>query len=100
MPLGDLDLFLLGVTGEGNDFHAVPERRLDGIEHIRCRDKHHVRQIERHAEIVVAERKVLFRVQDLEQCGRRIASEVGANLVDFIHHEDRIVRSGLMQCFE
>ena len=67
-----------------------------GIEHIRRRDEHHVRQIERHAEIVVAERKVLLRVEDFEQCRRRIAAEVGADLVDFIHHEHRIVGSGLM----
>ena len=69
MPLGDLDLFLLGVAGELNDLHAVAKCRLNGIEHIRGGDEHHVRQIERHAEIVVAERKVLLRVENFEQGG-------------------------------
>ena len=69
MPLGDLQLFLFRVAGELDDFHAVAERRLDRIQHVRRRDEHDVRQIERHAEIVVAEREVLFRVEHFEQRG-------------------------------
>ena len=85
-----------GVTGELDDFHAIAERRLNRIEHVRRRDEHHVREIERHAEIVVAEREVLFGIEHFEQRRRRIAAEVRADLVDFVHHEHRIVGSRLM----
>ena len=50
-------------------------------------------KIERHVEIVIAERAVLFGIEDLQQRRGRIAAEIGAQLVDFIEHEDRIARS-------
>ncbi len=42
VPLGDFELFLFGVTGELDDFHAIPKRRLNRIQHVRCRDEHDV----------------------------------------------------------
>ena len=45
-----------------------------------------------HAEIVVHEGVVLGRIEHLEQCGRRIAPPVRADLVDLIEHEHRIAR--------
>ena len=96
VPLGDLELLLFGVSGELDDFHAIAERRLNRIQHVCRRDEHHVGKIERHAEIVVAERMVLFRIQHFKQCGRRIAAEVRADLVDFIEHEHGIVAARLV----
>ena len=46
------------------------------------RDEQHLAQVERHAEIVVAERRVLLRIEHLEQRRRRIAVEARAELVD------------------
>ena len=43
-----------------------------------------------HVQIVVMERHILFRVKHFQQCGRRVALEVAAELVDFIEHHYRI----------
>src|SRR5205085_1694369 len=48
----------------------------------------------RRIEIVVAKVLVLLRVEDLEQGGRRIAAPVGADLVDLVEHEDRVIGLG------
>ena len=63
----DLNFLLFGISAEVDDFHAVAERRLDRIKHVCSRDKHHVRKIERYAEVVIPERMVLLRIKYLEQ---------------------------------
>src|SRR2546428_516679 len=95
VPPGDLDLLLLGVAGQADDLHPVAERRLDRVEQVRRGHEHHVRQIERHVQVMVAERVILLRVQDLEQGRGRVAPVVGADLVDLVEHEHRVVRGGL-----
>ena len=46
-----------------------------------------LRQVEGHAQVVVAEGVVLLGVQHLEQRRRRIAADVGAQLVDLVEQE-------------
>ena len=65
--LGDLHLLLLGVTGEVQHLHAVAQGGRDGLERVGGGDEHHLRKVERHIEIVVAEVLVLLRVEDLQQ---------------------------------
>jgi len=43
-------------------------------------------------EVMVREARVLLRVQHLEQRRRRVAPEVGAQLVDLVEHEHRVAR--------
>ena len=52
---GDLELLLLGVAGELDDLHAVAQRRRDRVEHVGGGDEHHLREVERHVEVVVQE---------------------------------------------
>ena len=66
VAFGDLVFFFLGVTRQRNDLHPVAKRGLDGVEDIGGRHKHHVRQIESDAEIVVAKRPVLLRIEYLK----------------------------------
>ena len=66
MLAGDLDLLVLGVAGDTDDLHTVHQRTWD-IQRIRGRDEHDVRQVVVDLKIVVCERRVLFRVQHLEQ---------------------------------
>ena len=54
-------------------------------------------KIERHVEIVVAKRGVLFRVQHLEQRRCRVAAKIAPQLVHFIQHEHRVVGAGAPQ---
>ena len=67
---GDLLLFLLAIAGEPEDFHAIEQRGRDDVEGVGRGDEEDLRQVERHVEVVVAEGRVLGRVEDLEQ-GRR-----------------------------
>jgi hypothetical protein len=89
---GDLELLLLGIAGQLQDLHPVAQRGRDRIEHVGRRQEQHFGEIERYVEVVIAKRVVLFRVEDLEERRRGIAAEVGAQLVDFVEDEDRILR--------
>jgi hypothetical protein len=93
----DLDLLLLGVAGELDDLHAVAQRPGDRVELVRGRDEQHLRQVERHAEVVVAERRVLLGIEHLEQRRGRIALDAAAELVDLVEHQHRVARAGLAQ---
>ena len=53
------------------------------------------RQIERHREIIVAERVVLLGVEHFEQRRAGIAVDAGAELVDLVEHHDAIARARL-----
>src|SRR5262249_23111685 len=63
----------------------------DGIEHVRSADEQDLRQVEGYVEVVVAEGRVLLRIQHFEQRRRWIPAEIAAQLIHFVHHEDRIV---------
>ena len=75
---GDLQLLFLGVAGELEDLHAVAQRRRDRIEDVGRRHEQDLGQVERHVEIVIAERVVLLGVEHFEQRRRRVAAEVRA----------------------
>ena len=94
--LGDLDLLLLGVAGELQDFHAVAQRLRNRVQHVGRADEHHVREVVLDVEVVVEERVVLLRVEHLEQRRRRVAAEVHRHLVDFVEQEHRVLRPGLL----
>ena len=93
----DLQLLFLGVAGELEDFHAVAQRRRNRVEDVGRREEQDLGQIERHVEVVIAERVVLLRVEHLEQRRRRVAAEVGPELVDLVEDEDRVLRLGAAQ---
>lgn len=87
---GDDDLLVLGVAVEADEFHAVGERLGDGLQHVRGRQEDHVAQVELHLQVVVAEGVVLGGVQDLQEGRRRVAAEVGADLVDLVEEDDGV----------
>ena len=69
----DADLLFLGVAREVDDLHAVAQRRVHRTDLVGRGDEEHLRQIDRHFEVVIAERVVLRRVEHLEQRRRRVA---------------------------
>ena len=93
----DRELLLLGVAGQLEHFHAVAQRPGNRVEHVGGGDEQHLGQVERHVQVVIAEGVVLLRVEHLEQRRRRIAAEVGAELVDLVEDEDRVLRLGAAQ---
>ena len=90
VPAGDVQLLFLRVTGQLDDFHAVDEGRMNRRQLVRGGDEQHLRQIDRHFEIVIAERVILRRVEHLQQCGGGIALVASGNLVNLVEHEHRI----------
>ena len=80
-----------------DDLHPVEQRPGDGLGDVGRRDEQHPRQVEVDLEVVVAERVVLCRVEHLEQGRRRVAPEVGPELVDLVEDDDRVHGPGLAQ---
>ena len=62
--------------------------------------KQHAREIEGDLEVVIAEGVVLLGVEHLEQRRRRVAAEVGAELVDLVEQEDGIARARAPQALQ
>ena len=96
--LRDQRLLFLAVARELEHLHPVEQRRGDRLEHVRRGDEHDLRQVEIDVEVMVAERRVLLGVEDFQQRGRGVAAEVGAELVDLVEHEDRVVRARPCGC--
>ena len=86
----DLELLLFGVAGEADDLHAIAERLGDRIGGVGGGDEQHLRQVVGDAEVVIAEGGVLLGIEHLEQRRRRVAAEIGAQLVDLVEDEHRI----------
>ena len=63
---GNRQLLLFRVARQLEHFHAVAQRVRDRVEDVGGRDEQHLRQIEGHVEVVVAERRVLFRIEHFE----------------------------------
>ena len=68
MTLRDFEFLFFGIAAELDDLHTIAECGLDRVQHVRGRDEHDVRKIERNAEIVIPERMVLLRIQNFEKC--------------------------------
>ena len=96
----DHELVALGVAGQLDHLHAVEQRRRDRREGVRGGDEEHLREVEGHLEVVVAEGRVLLGVEHLEQRRRRVAAEVRAELVDLVEQEHRVARAGAAQALE
>ncbi len=93
----DVDLFFFGVPGERDDLHPVEQGRMHGAELVGRGDEEDAREVVVDLEVVVAERVVLGRVEDLEERGSGVALEADAHLVDLVEHEDGVGAAGLLQ---
>ena len=49
---------------------------------------------------MIAEGGVLLRVEDFQQGRRGVAAEIRADLVDLVHHEDRVAGPGLLDALD
>ncbi len=89
--LGDLELFMLGVALQAQDFHAVLQRRRDGVQYVCGRDEQHLREVVVDVEVVILEGRVLLRIENFKQRRCRIAAEVRGHLVHFVQQEHGIL---------
>ena len=92
--------FFFDVAGKFNHFHAVEQRGRNRVEQIRGRNENDFAQIVRHFEIMVAERVVLFRVQNFEQCRARVAAKIRADFVNLVEHENGIDGFRALHCLD
>ena len=53
-------------------------------------DEKYLGKVKGNIQIVIAKGRVLFGIQDLEQCRGRIAMEGRPDFINFIEHNDRI----------
>ncbi len=97
VPVRDRDLLVGRVAVEADHLHPVEQRPGDRVGLITGRDEDHVGEIDLDIEVVVAEGRVLSRVEHLEQRGRRIAAPVGADLVDLVEQNHRVHRLRIPQ---
>ena len=91
VALGDLHLLVFGVAAELDDLHAVAQRRRNRVEDVGRGDEHHLAQVERHIQVMVAKLAVLLRVEHLQQRAAGVATEVVAQLVHLVEHKDRVL---------
>ena len=94
--LGDGDFFFGDIARQADDFHAVEQRRGNG-KVVRGADEQRLGQIEAHVEVMVEEIGVLLGVEHFQQRRGRVALITGADLVDFVEHDDRVGRADLLQ---
>src|SRR4051794_10191312 len=94
---GDRGLLGGRVAVEADDLHAVEQRAGDRLGLVGRRDEHDLGEVELDVEVVVAERRVLRRVEHLEQGRAGVAAPVGADLVDLVEEDDRVHRAGVAQ---
>ncbi|MNF48028.1 hypothetical protein D3C84_292480 [compost metagenome] len=92
MLLGNVELLVLGVTGQTDHFHPVQQGTRD-VHGVGGGHEHHVRQVIIHFQIVIVEAAVLFGIQHFQQGGRGVAAHVRAHLVDFVEQEQRVLHA-------
>ena len=90
--LGNVELLVLGVTGQTDHFHPV-QQRTRYVHGVGGGHEHHVRQVIIHFQIVIVEAAVLLGIQHLQQGGSGIATHVRAHLVDFVEQEQRVLHA-------
>ena len=98
VPLGNLQLFLVGIAGQLNDFHPVQQRPGNGVQGVGGSDEQNVGQIEGHLQEVIPEGGVLLSIQHLQQRGGRVAPLIVAQLINFIQQQQRIATPRLSDC--
>ena len=64
----DVQLLLARVARQFDDLHAVAQRFRDGIHPVGRGNEQHLGKIERHIQVVIAERVVLLRIENFHQC--------------------------------
>ncbi len=87
----DLQLFLLCIALQPQNFHAVLQCSGNGVHHVCRGDEQHLREVVVHVEVVILERGVLLGVQHFQQCRSWIAAEVRGHFVDLIEQKDGVL---------
>jgi len=96
----DLQLLLRRVPDEFDRLHPVLQRPRDLMREVRRGDEHHLGQVERDTEVVIAEGTVLSRVEHLHEGRRRVSLERHTQLVHLVQQEYRVLASRPLQSLD
>ena len=98
--LSNLDLLLLGISGNLDDLHSVKERSWNSLRGV-CRSyEHHLGKVKRQVKVVVRKVLVLFRVENLQKRRCRIALKVCPYFIYLVKEENRVVGSRIFdRCY-
>src|SRR5262249_13761230 len=66
------------------------------VEHVGRSQKGDARQIERHAQVIIAECRILLRIEHLQHGGGRVALNAAPHLVDLIEHHDAVAGASFL----
>ena len=90
----DVHLFVFGIARKRNHLHTVKQCRRNVIA-VGGRHEEHVRQVEWRLNVVVFKGVVLLRIKHFKQRCSRITAVIGADLVDLVQEEKRILNLSL-----
>ena len=107
---GNFQLLFIVVPTHSNDFHSIQQRLRYRTDVIRRADEQRLREVHRHVNVVVDERRVLIRVQHLQQRTRRVSLHVTAqqsgdrmrrrDLVHLVDQNQRVVHLRRLQTMD
>src|SRR5438552_5015010 len=100
MLFGNGQFFFLCITRQFDDLHSVAKGWLNGIKQVGRGNEHDLGKIEGNAQVIISESRVLFWVQDFQQCGRWVSAIIHSNLIYFVHHKHWIVGASLMNSLD
>src|SRR6266496_1823750 len=91
-----VDLFRFGVAVKSQNFHAVLKRRGNRVQDVGRSNEEYLREVVFDIEVVVYEHEVLLGIENFQQSGGWVATEIHGHLVHFIEHEDGVLGAGLL----
>ena len=93
----DILLFESGVAVDVDNLHPVFQSDRDLVFVVCSSDEKDVAEVEFKVQEVIGESLVLLRIQNFKQRGRGISFVVGAEFVDLIQQEERVIDLDLLQ---
>ena len=94
--LGNIKFLLVRIARELDYLHSVKQRCRDRRNVICSGYEHNLAEVKFNLDIAIHERTVLLAVENLKQCRRRITLVVGAELINLIKENDRVLSSRLL----
>lgn len=95
-----MQLLSLGVSEKLNHLHPVFEGGGNRVSDVSRGDEEHLGKVEGDIKIMVNKGEILLRVQNLEQCCRRVAPKVDAHLVNLVEHEYGVIGLGAAESLQ
>ncbi len=89
----NVKLFILRIAAHLHYLHTVQKGPRNGLQRIGRSHEEHLRQIQRHLQVMIPESAVLLAVQHLQQCREGVSLIVCTDLVNFIQKKQRIFHS-------